>query len=343
MNNFREWLSDNLRYILLILGIIVILVGAFFGIRALSGLYSKGTKSADISQDSIVSAAATPAPEAVNSTATSKAAVTPTATPTATPTPTATSTPTPTPTAEPTPVGGALQENAVPEITQLVTTYYAALQNRDPDMMRTVVDSLSEADAVDIADAAQTVYTDLIVYTKQGADADSYIIYANYKYQNDGDSTSYPGLSQLYAKKSADGSYKITMGDYDSATSAYIDSVNSSEDVKALTEKVQTEYASAQAASEEAAAKAESDAAAAAAASDAAAAEAAQAAATAETPATILSMCNVRSGPGYEYGVIFTDLPAGTAVAVIGDTGAGWLHIRTGSVDGYVGGHFVGF
>ena len=36
LDNFREWLSDNLRYILLGLAILVVLVVLFFGIRHLS-------------------------------------------------------------------------------------------------------------------------------------------------------------------------------------------------------------------------------------------------------------------------------------------------------------------
>ena len=40
LDNFREWLSDNLRYILLGLAILVVLVVLFFGIRALTGGWS---------------------------------------------------------------------------------------------------------------------------------------------------------------------------------------------------------------------------------------------------------------------------------------------------------------
>ncbi|MDO4619186.1 MAG: SH3 domain-containing protein [Lachnospiraceae bacterium] len=36
MNQFREWLSDNLRYILLIIGVLGVLMGLFFGVRAVS-------------------------------------------------------------------------------------------------------------------------------------------------------------------------------------------------------------------------------------------------------------------------------------------------------------------
>nr|WP_288884945.1 hypothetical protein [uncultured Blautia sp.] len=39
LDNFREWLSDNLRYILLGLAILVVLVVLFFGIKALTGSF----------------------------------------------------------------------------------------------------------------------------------------------------------------------------------------------------------------------------------------------------------------------------------------------------------------
>ena len=40
LDDFREWLSDNLRYILLGLAVILILVIAFFAIRLVRGLGS---------------------------------------------------------------------------------------------------------------------------------------------------------------------------------------------------------------------------------------------------------------------------------------------------------------
>ena len=37
LDNFREWLSDNLRYILLGLAILAVLLLLFFGIKAITG------------------------------------------------------------------------------------------------------------------------------------------------------------------------------------------------------------------------------------------------------------------------------------------------------------------
>ena len=44
LDDFREWLSDNLRYILLGLAILVVLVILFFGARALMGGQAAGDK-----------------------------------------------------------------------------------------------------------------------------------------------------------------------------------------------------------------------------------------------------------------------------------------------------------
>ena len=38
MDNFREWLSDNLRYILLGLAVILLLIIAFFAIKLVRGI-----------------------------------------------------------------------------------------------------------------------------------------------------------------------------------------------------------------------------------------------------------------------------------------------------------------
>ena len=44
MDDFREWLSDNLRYILLGLAIIAVLLVLFFGIRFLTSTFGDDSK-----------------------------------------------------------------------------------------------------------------------------------------------------------------------------------------------------------------------------------------------------------------------------------------------------------
>ena len=51
-DRFREWLSDNLRYILLGLGILIAAVLIFFGIRSLTSVMEGSDNSKSISQTS---------------------------------------------------------------------------------------------------------------------------------------------------------------------------------------------------------------------------------------------------------------------------------------------------
>ena len=55
LNKFREWISDNLRYIGLILGILAALVAMFFGIRAIAGKFGGKLSSLTDSENKTVS------------------------------------------------------------------------------------------------------------------------------------------------------------------------------------------------------------------------------------------------------------------------------------------------
>lgn len=329
---------------MLIVGIIVVLVALFFGVKGLSSLYAGRNADKNMIEDSVLESAevpvTTPTPAAVED---SIATVTPTEVPT---------------------LGGALEKNADSDVTALIVNYYAALQNRDVDAVRAITDILSDADVASVANAAPTTYSDVTVYTKDGQSKDTVIVYAYYHYQTEGAAV-LPGLSQLIVIKGQDGTWRIKTSEADDSLKAYISRLNEETDVKTLVESVQTEYDSAQAKAEdeakdaeeakaaeaaaqaqaqaEAEARAQAEAEAAAKAAEEAAAQAAAEAANRETPAYTLGTCNVRSGPGYDYKVIYADLPKGSQLVVIGDTDAGWLHIRCGDIEGYMGGRFIAF
>lgn len=347
MNEFREWLSDNLRYIMLIAGIIVILAALFFGVRALSGLYAGRSASQDMNADSMLATAEVPVPtETPDSENESIPSVTPT---------------------ETVYLGGKLEKDADTAVNTLIGSYYQALTARDAEAVRALTLDLSDEDAAAVTAAPVTQYRDLAVYTKKAESDDMMIVYAYYHYQTDGAAV-LPGLSQLVIKKDDAGSWKIMTAEPEAALAAYLTKLNEQEDVSTLIGSVRTEYdtavAAAEAAQAEAEAKAAAEAQAQAEAEAKAAAEAqaqaeaearaaaeaqakaeaeAKAAAEAETPARLISTCNVRSGPGYDYAVIYPDLPGGTEVTVIGRTDAGWRHIRVGDIDGYVGGRFIAY
>ena len=110
LDNFREWLSDNLRYIELILGILVVVLGLFFGVRAVVNR-TDSKQSVDLATNSSVDTAA------VSSAATK-----------------------PTPTAaqkkesELVSKDGDLTDDAKKSITSVINTYYTALNTRSTDV-----------------------------------------------------------------------------------------------------------------------------------------------------------------------------------------------------------------
>ena len=65
LDNFREWLSDNLRYILLGLAILVVLLVLFFGVRAVTGLVTSKEKGNTTEKTQVVDSK-NPPPEALD-------------------------------------------------------------------------------------------------------------------------------------------------------------------------------------------------------------------------------------------------------------------------------------
>ncbi len=329
MDNFREWLSDNLRYILLILGILGILLVLFFGVRALSGRFG-AVGGSDFSSDSVVPTTVNDDAESVESEAE-------------------------------TVLGGELQEDAAAEVTALINEYYTALNNKDAAAAAALCDTLPEDEAAQIT-SSTTQYSEIKVYTKEGPETDSYVVYAYYQYLDENQTTALPGLSQMFVKKDDSGSYKIIYSDLDQETSDYISALAETEDVKALIAQVQEEFNTASAASQTAAAETPTpevtetpvptetptpEVTETPVPTEAPTPEVTEAPAPTEAPQTptvraaaIKSDCNVRSGPGYEYGKI-AELRTGNMVEVIGEMDGGWWHIRTPQFEGYVGKWFI--
>lgn len=358
LNKFREWLSDNLRYIGLILGILAALVAMFFGIRAIAGKFGGKLSSLTDSKNktvsssvtgSVVTSAESAASSAVSSVSSAES--------------TASSD------------GGALTQNDGNDVSNLINSYYAALNAHDFDKLADLVDVLTDEKKQDINNAGMG-YSYVTVYTKTGLTKNSYVVYATYSWQKQGMTSVLPGLDQLYVKKAKSGSLEIVLSALDAKTQAYVDQITQTSDVQALYATYQAnlsaattssdqaaaaseaaaesqaaaesaaqaaaESAAAQAAAESQAAQAAAESAAAQAAAEQAAQEqaalAAAAGGQATRQATIVSDCFLRAQPN---GTVITTLHAGDSVYVIGDVQNGWYHIWTPSYSGYCGKSFV--
>lgn len=200
MDDFREWLSDNLRYILLGLAVILLLIIAFFAIKLVRGIGSSKTGE--------------PETQAVTEAATEAAKTDDTE-------------------------NKLVKETADSELQQLVTQYYTAVAAQDYDTLQSISESFTEEDKKKVENSsAIESYNNLAVYSKKGLTDGSYIIYAYCDAKITGIETMAPRLEELYALPNADG--RLVLGDTDSSQELqdYVLKRQTDADVQALVKDV---------------------------------------------------------------------------------------------------------
>lgn len=200
MDDFREWLSDNLRYILLGLAVILLLIIAFFAIKLIRGIGSPKTSE--------------PETQAITETVTEAAK-------------------------DDTTENKLVKEAADSELQQLVTQYYTAIAVQDYDTLQSISESFTDDDKKKVENAsAIESYNNIAVYSKKGLTDGTYIIYAYCDAKITGIETMAPRLEELYALTNADG--KLVIGDTDSSQELqdYVLKMQTDADVQALVKDV---------------------------------------------------------------------------------------------------------
>ena len=166
LDNFREWLSDNLRYILLGLAAILLIVIAFLAVRLIKGLGSPKEKE----------------PKTVQTEADTKESETQSA------------------------QSETLQKDVEDVLAWATQYYAAkqstdydalgALCEKFDDAARSEVES---------QDAAIESYTNIMTYAKPGLTKDSYIVYVYFDAKITGSDTLVPALREFYLIRNAEG------------------------------------------------------------------------------------------------------------------------------------------
>ena len=213
MDNFREWLSDNLRYFLLEFFIIIVLLLLFFGIRFVS---SKVASETDTQTESSAGEGAdgdgTKATSTVSPSVTGQAETN-------------------------------LEESTDTDLTDLIEKYYKALSEKDISTIKELVDQLDTDEEEQITeDQNLDSYDNVKVYSLPGEEDGSTVVYAVFTYRLKDIDADVPALSQLYVKTDSSGKLYIATGEQDSTVQTYLDECNSREDVKNLIQEVQTNY-----------------------------------------------------------------------------------------------------
>ena len=217
MDDFREWLSDNLRYFMLGGAILIIVLVLFFGVRACvgsnKGNSGDGQKTAAKDQGNVPSS---PTNEGESDEKKEDA---------------------------------NSMEEADADITALIKSYYKALGEKDIATLKTLEDDFTPSDESKVTNLKDYIegYEVGDVYTKKGMTDDSYVVYACFSYICQGVETKAPALTQFYVYKNSEGNWVINNGALqDSEISAYMEKQLSDSDVSALIKKVQNELDQAQ-------------------------------------------------------------------------------------------------
>ena len=217
MDDFREWLSDNLRYFMLGGAILIIVVVLFCGIRACSGS-NKGNSGDEQKTTSEDQGNVPSSPISEGEADEKKEDANP-------------------------------METADADVTALITSYYQALGEKDIATLKTLEDDFTPSDESKVTNLKDYIegYEVGDVYTKKGMTDDSYVVYACFSYICQGVETKAPALTQFYVYKNSEGNWVINNGALqDSEISAYMEKQLSDSDVSALIKKVQNELDQAQ-------------------------------------------------------------------------------------------------
>lgn len=217
MDDFREWLSDNLRYFMLGGAILIIVVVLFCGIRACSGS-NKGNSGDEQKTTSEDQGNVPSSPISEGESDEKKEDANP-------------------------------METADADTTALIKSYYKALGEKDIATLKTLEDDFTPSDESKVTNLKDYIegYEVGDVYTKKGMTDDSYVVYACFSYICQGVETKAPALTQFYVYKNSEGNWVINNGALqDSEISAYMEKQLSDSDVSALIKKVQNELDQAQ-------------------------------------------------------------------------------------------------
>lgn len=206
-DDIREWISDNLRYILLALAGLVLLFLVVSGVRLLMGGSSAKNKKAETSQSSAVAQSQT-----AESGDTDLPAV-------------------------------AMTECEDQNMITLIQSYYQALAARDVETVRVLTDQLSEDEQTKIENSKDIEsYEEIKVYSTPGLLEGTWIAYVSYSCKYKNFDTVVPGLSRLYISTADDGTYYVSSGTMTESVKEYIEAQEQSEDVQALVQSVQSAH-----------------------------------------------------------------------------------------------------
>lgn len=137
-----------------------------------------------------------------------------------------------------------LEENAHPEINNLIRTYYDAQASGDIETISSLNTYLNEIETIRVQELSKYIdsYPVLNVYTKPGMTENTYVAYVYSEVQFVDVDQLLPGMQTYYIGLNENGDYFINDGTYDDTIWNYIKELTLQDDVVDLNNKVVVEY-----------------------------------------------------------------------------------------------------
>ncbi len=220
LDDFREWLSDNLRYILLGAAVILLIVILVVAVRLVRGIASSGeTKQKETQKVSEQIQEDETDGDSDSGTVSASSSL--------------------------------VKDQA--DILELMTEYYTARADKDYEAMADLCEVFDDAtqSEVEQKDVAIESYSNIMTYSKAGMADGEYVVYVYFEAKITGIDTLAPSLREWYVITDADGKLVIANREDDSEMEAYIQSMRTDADVQALITDVNNELAQAEEADED--------------------------------------------------------------------------------------------
>ncbi|MCD7762333.1 MAG: SH3 domain-containing protein [Lachnospiraceae bacterium] len=202
LDNIREWISDNLRYILLGLAIILLIIIAFFAVRLITHIGKGSSQNKTVEQETDAQTEAE-----------TDAVVT---------------------------VETLVQNQS--DVLTIATSYWNAIGDQDFDTLETLCGKTFDDDAratVEAMDVAVESYNDIMTYSKTGVTDGSYVVYVYMELKLTGIETEAPTLRQMYLQPDSDGTLLVVQTeDYTTEITSYVQERQTDSDVQALIQDV---------------------------------------------------------------------------------------------------------
>ncbi|MCR5160187.1 MAG: SH3 domain-containing protein [Lachnospiraceae bacterium] len=313
LDDFREWLSDNLRYILLGLAVLVAILLAVIVFRVVRGGSHKNenTPPKTVKTETEAVTEKQDAPQSTPQTDAQAQAGT----------------------EAPSTVSDLVKDDTA--VLTLVEQYFYAVAAKDTSALSTVVSPWNtQVEKETLNQGMIESYNNISTYSKKGMEEGDLAVFVYYEAKVPNIDTLAPTLAALYLRQDDTGSLKVyPFKVVSSEVADYITNICKDSDVQALMKDVQASYEAAVASDDKLREYVKSNSS-----SDGSAEEEVEEEGTSQGEMTSIADLNIRQEPNTNSNIMGV-VVSGTNVTVLQDAGDGWVQISYSSGDSVIEGY----